>query len=302
MPTKSSATFRRWERAGATIAAFASACSVSEISLSTRSRKATRVDAPEPLKAFRRAQSSMTFTLSPPWRVSRGRTSTIRGIWSPSRHDGDADREARDLLRHGRRQSLDARDDRLQVVRVRDLQDDLRVALAEHVLVDLRRALRDDDESEAEFPPFRRERPEDLGRRDLPDLGTEIVRLLDDEHHRRDATDLAELEHRGREAIDNQLLDVGGDAFQVDDRRLALDHEFVDPRAFLREDLDLAEVFELINQGGVLGVVLALEDSDNVAHCVICRRLPLEVHRLAQRGQVGPDLRRAREGQDVPRV
>src|SRR6266540_3284629 len=303
MPTKSSATLRRWERAGTAIAAFASACSVSEISLSTSCRKATRVGCAGPAKGFPPGSVlddlhalAAVASLPRPYLDHQGH------LEPASRHDGDADREARDLLRHGRRQSLDARDDRLQVVRVRDLQDDLRVALAQHVLVDLRRALRDDHKSEAEFSAFRRERPKDLRRRDLPDLGTEIVRLLHDEHHRRDATDLAEFEHRGREAVHDELLDVGRNALQVDDRRLALDHEFVNPRSFLREDLDLAEVFELIDQRGVLGVVLALEDADDVADRVVFRRLPQEVQRLAQRGQVGPDLRRAREGQDVPRI
>src|SRR6266545_2242269 len=303
MPTKSSETLRRWERAGTAIAAFASACSVSEISLSTSCRKATRVGCPGRPKGF--PPRSVLDDLDALAAVSGLPRPYLdhQGHLEPApRHDGDADREARDLLRHGRRQTLDARDDRLEVVRVRDLQDDLRVALAEHVLVDLRRALRDDDESEAELSPFRRERPKDLRRRDLPDLGTEIVRLLHDEHHRRDATDLPEFEHRGREAVHDQLLDVGRNALQVDDRGLSLDHEFVDPRAFLREDLDLAEVFELIDQGSVLRIVLALEDADDVADRVILRRLPQQVQRLAQGRQVGPDLCRACEGQDVPRV
>src|SRR5437879_8486773 len=81
---------------------------------------------------------------------------------SPSRHDRDTDREAGDLFRHRRGEALDARDDRFQVVRVRDFQDDLRVALAEDVLVHLRRPLRDDDQAEPELAPLRRPRAEHL--------------------------------------------------------------------------------------------------------------------------------------------
>src|SRR5436309_726821 len=194
-----------------------------------------------------------------------------------SRH---ADRKPGDLLGHRGRESLHARDDCFQVIRVRDLQDNLGVALAEDVLVDLRRALRDDDEAETELPAFRGQRPEDLGGSDLADLRTEIVRLLDDEHHRRDPSDLSQLEHRRCQAVHDEFLDVRRYAFQVDDRRLALDDELVDPRAFLRENLDLAQVFQLVDERGVLRIFFALQDTDDVSDRVVFRRLAQEIERF----------------------
>jgi len=71
-----------------------------------------------------------------------------------SGHDCDPDREAGNFLRHRCRKAFHTGDDRLQVIRIRDLQNHLRVALAEHVLVDLRSALRDDTESQTELAAF----------------------------------------------------------------------------------------------------------------------------------------------------
>src|SRR3989304_8481592 len=47
IPTKSSATLRRWDGAGTAILAFASARSVKEMSLSTRAARSTDADGPE---------------------------------------------------------------------------------------------------------------------------------------------------------------------------------------------------------------------------------------------------------------
>src|SRR5437867_9874243 len=103
-----------------------------------------------------------------------------------------------------------------------------------------RRAATHHDETETDLASCRGERPEHLRRGRLADLRTEVVGLLHDEHHRRDPSDLSQLEHRGRETIYHEFLNVRRYPLQVDDRRLALDHELVDARALLREDLDLA--------------------------------------------------------------
>src|SRR3972149_2635881 len=219
-----------------------------------------------------------------------------------ARNDGHADGQPLNLLGHGRREAFDARDDRLQVVRVRDLEDHLGVALRQDVLVDLRRALRDDHEAEAELAAFRGEGSEDLRGGDLAHLGAEVVGLLDDDHEGRDLPDLTQLEHRRREAVHDELLDVRGDALQVDDRRLPLDDELVDSGALLGEDLDLAKVLEVVDEGRVLGVLLPLEDAHDVPDRVRLRRLAQEVEGLPEGREVGADLRGSREGEDGPRT
>src|SRR2546428_3121452 len=155
--------------------------------------------------------------LSAVTRFSRPDFDHERHLESAARHDGHAYGEAGDFLGHRGRETFDTRDDRLQIVRVRELQDDLRVALAQHVLVYLGGPLRNYDQPEAELPPFPGEGPEHLRRGRLADLGTEVVGLLHDQHHRRDPCDLPQLEHRGRQTIHHEFLDVRRNALQVDD-------------------------------------------------------------------------------------
>src|SRR5712691_3117165 len=60
-----------------------------------------------------------------------------------------------------------------------------------------------------------------------------------------------------------------------------------------------AKIFELVDQGRVLRIVLPLEDADDVSDRVVFRGLSEQVERLAQGGQVDADPRGARQGQDI---
>src|SRR5208283_823628 len=147
-------------------------------------------------------------------------------------------------LGHPVREPLDRLGDRLQVEGVRDLEDQLGVALREDVLVDPGRALGDDAQTEAELPPLARDVLQDPRARHLTLLGGEVVRLLDDEEERRDLPPLAVVEQGRGDPGDDELLDVRRGPAQVDQGGLALLHELVQARALGAEKFRLLDVLE----------------------------------------------------------